>query len=87
MRVPQGRMFRFVYLCGAGSVIFEDENDSPSKNLDAFGDGTCAMHAYRFEYDRRVDPFEMAEHLNEYIEAAKETTHSDKVNSLSLPRR
>lgn len=149
-----GSSVPIVYLCGAGSAIYEDENDSSSRNLDAFGDGslmpavsaamsqmikplinayinnnfdaycdelvslysqyfsaakldengeasngsgnrciwntptadrvsadgTYSMHAYQFEYDWRVDPFETAVHLNEYIEAVKATTHSEKVN-------
>ena len=37
-------------------------------------------YTYRFEYDSRLSPMELADQLNDYIEAVKRVTNKDKVS-------
>ncbi len=50
----------------------------PSK--DTKKNGTYDIFDYIITYDWRIDPFETAKWINEYIEKVKELTGSDKVN-------
>ena len=42
--------------------------------------GRYEQRVYEFYYDWRLDPIEIADRLNDYIEAIKNVTHSDKVS-------
>ena len=45
-----------------------------------FGDGSYQFRTYNFYQDWRVDPFETAAKLNEYVQKVKAQTNKDKVN-------
>lgn len=45
-----------------------------------FGDGSYQFRSYNFYQDWRVDPFETAAQLNEYIQKVKAQTNQEKVN-------
>lgn len=42
--------------------------------------GGYGMYSYRIIYDWRIDPFETADYINEYINRVKQITGSEKVN-------
>lgn len=61
-------------------VVFEINNTTVKKIFQT--DGTYRIDTYRFLYDYRLDAFENAAILDEYVKCVKEVTGAKKVNLL-----
>lgn len=79
-------MFEEVVLDNNGNVadnsgvIFPINKDTVKKRT--YPDYTYKLDTYRFEYDYRIDPYENAEILDEYVKLVMEVTGAEKVNIL-----